>query len=186
MELMDAIYTRRSHRAFTNQPVAREAVEKLLSAAVQAPSASNMQPWAFAVIEDAALLREISDASRHLLLDEMDDGPQSSAYRARLSNPDFNIFYNAGTLVLVLASQETPFGAGDCCLAAQNIMLSAHDLGLGTCWIGFAQMYLNRPEAKSKLGIPEGYAVAAPLIVGHPAGAPPVPTKRAPNVLFWR
>lgn len=187
MDLMDAIYTRRSHRGFTPEPVSKETVERLIDAAIQAPSASNTQPWTFAVIQDEALLRELSDGAKTHLLKEFDAGPRAEHYRAMLSNPDFNIFYTAKTLLMIICRTAPPFGYGDCCLAAQNVMLTAHDMGLGTCWIGFAQMYLNQPEVKEKLGIPEDYTLIAPIIVGHPVNAtPPAPAKNAPEILFWR
>ncbi len=70
----------------------------------------------------------------------------------------------------------------DCALAAENLMLSAHGLGLGTCWIGFSQGYLNTPEGKQALGIPATWVPVAPIIVGHPKTVPAPVARREPEI----
>ncbi|SDF24775.1 nitroreductase family protein [Sporolituus thermophilus] len=186
MELFDAIQSRRSVRNYSPQAVSKDLLLQLLEAAVQAPSAMNSQPWAFAVIQDRELLNHYSDRAKAFLLSQMDQHPPLTKYRTALANPDFNIFYNAGTLLIVYAVPNGPHPEEDCCLAAQNIMLAAHGLGLGTCWIGFARPLLNLPEVKAELGVPAEYQAVAPLIVGYPASpVPPIP-KKPPQILLWR
>lgn len=186
MNLMEAIENRRSVRNYTDRKVDRAALEKLFAAAVMAPSASNSQPWAFAVIQDAKLLKEYSDRTKSHLLANTDEKSPLAKYRGMLANPDFNIFYNAGTLVVIYAKPGGLESRGDCCLAAQNLMLAAHGLGLGTCWIGFAKALLDLPELKRELGVPADYAVVAPIIVGYPQGRIPQLTRDEPQILFWR
>jgi len=66
-------------------------------------------------------------------------------------------------------------------MAAENTMLAALDLGLGSCWIGFAQPWLNSEEGLKALGLPQNYRAVAPLIIGHPkAEMPPVARKIPP------
>ena len=184
MELMEAIYKRRSVRFFTEEKVDKDVIDTLLNAAVQAPSAMNNQPWAFGVIQDKELMKKISDDSKAYLLAGIGSKPFLEAYRQLFSNPDYNIFYNAPVLLTVFARPEGPNPAVDCALAAQNIMLAAHALGLGTCWIGFAQMSFNLPELKELLGIPKEYSAVAPIILGHPAKASPEIVKKDPEILF--
>jgi nitroreductase len=187
LNLTEAIENRRSVRSYTAQKIDRATVTKLLHAAVQAPSASNTQPWSFVVIQDAALLKDYSDRSKSLLLSTIDlDNSPHKKYRAMLSNPDFNIFYTAGTLIVIYAKPMGRHSYGDCCLAAQNLMLAAHGLGFGTCWIGFAGTLLDTPEAKKELGVPADYSLVAPLIVGHPQGRIPQLTRDEPEILFWK
>jgi nitroreductase len=97
-----------------------------------------------------------------------------------LSNPDFQIFYHAPALIVISAVQGGPWAVEDCALAAANLMLAACAEGLGTCWIGFAQSWLQTLEGKTALDLPAAYLPVAPIIVGRPASAlPPVPRKDA-------
>lgn len=186
MNLTDVIANRRSVRSYTPQKVEKEKIEELLHAAVQAPSASNSQPWAFAVIQDTALLREYSERAKKFLLDSLEVNPGVAKYRGMLMNADFNIFYTAGTLVVIFAKPGGLHSHGDCCLAAQNLMLAAHGLGLGTCWIGFATAFLDQAAVKRELGVPEEYAAVAPLLVGYPHGRAPQLSRDKAEVLVWK
>ncbi|MDF2875464.1 MAG: fbiB [Sporomusa sp.] len=186
MELEEAINSRRSVRSYTNTTVDKATIEKLLDSAVQAPSAMNSQPWAYAIIQDGALLKEYSDRSKHYLLSILDQVPQLNKYKAAFENPEFNIFYNAQSLIIIFAKPSELHSSEDCCLAAQNLMLTAHNLALGTCWIGFARAFLNLPEVKAELRIPTGYEAIAPIIVGYPQVNPPAVPKKSPEILFWK
>ncbi len=186
MELLDVLYSRRSVRDYAAKRVGKKTILTLLDAAVQAPSAMNSQPWAFAVIQDKAELKKISDIAKKALLAGMKKSAPMNKYREMLEDPDFNIFYNASTLVLILAKPEGPCPAEDCRQAAQNFMLAAREMGLGTCFIGFATHYLNTAEAKAKYGIPAEYKVAAPLIIGTPKEPFGKKPKNPPEILFWK
>ena len=186
MELMEAIYNRRSVRFYTEETVDKDTIDKLIKAGIQAPSAMNVQPWAFGVIQDKALMQKISDDTKAYLLASISAKPYLECYRQLFSNPEFNIFYHAPVLLTVFAKPEGPNASCDCALAAQNIMLAAHSLGLGSCWIGFAQMSLNTPELKEQLGIPKEYTIVAPLIIGHPSKASAAIIKKEPEILFWK
>ena len=186
MELMQAIENRRSIRNYSTQPVDKETIRQLVHAAIQAPSAMNSQPWAFAAIQDASLLQDMSNRAKRLLLSVMDQKPLLEKYRGAMLNSEFNIFYNASTLLIVYARPEGPHPECDCTLAAQNIMLTAHDLGLGSCWIGFALPLLNLPEVKQELGVPAAYTAVAPLVIGYPAGKAPAIPRTDPEIFFWK
>jgi len=87
-------------------------------------------------------------------------------------------------LILISARSPGPWIVEDCALAAQNLMLVAHAERLGSCWIGFAQSFLNSLEGKKIAGLAEACVPVAPIIVGHAkAAAPPVP-RRNPDI-FW-
>lgn len=101
-----------------------------------------------------------------------------------VTDPSFNMFYNAGTLILICAKSSDQAAAEDCCLAARNLMLAACDLGLATCPIGFARSRLNLPDVKEELGIPVGYAPITPFIVGYPAETPPPVARLEPEILI--
>ena len=100
--------------------------------------------------------------------------------------PDFNIFYNAGTLIVICAKATGLFVVADCWLAAQNLMLAAYAMGLGTCVIGSAVSGLNTPQIKDELGIPFEVSAIAPIIVGVPADASPANPRKEPRILAWK
>jgi nitroreductase len=185
MELTEAIRGRRSVREYVTTPLDRREVESLLDAAVQAPSAMNRQSWAFVVIEDQALLTRYSDQIKPLVLASLAGSPLPLDFAKTLADPAYHIFHGAPALIVIHARTEDPFATIDCCLAGQNLMLAAHDRGLGSCWIGLAEGWLNRDAVKDELSVPRTWTAIAPIIVGHPKGiAAPVPRRR-PEVI-WR
>jgi nitroreductase len=76
--------------------------------------------------------------------------------------------------------------AADCWLAAENLMLAAFSMGLGTCVIGSAISGLNTPEMKDELGIPAELSAIAPVIVGVPSGESAAVSRREPQILCWK
>ena len=185
MDLIQVLETRRSIRRYEDRGVDRTLIEKLITLATQAPSAMNAQPWAFAVITDKQKLEEYSTQSKALLLDTMDQHPLFQRYRAALSRKAFNIFYNAPVLIVIYAKPEGPVPEADACLAAQNLMLAAHNEGLGTCWIGFSRDFLNTSEIKTELGIPDEYTAAAPLVLGYAAIDHPAVPRKDPEIYYF-
>jgi hypothetical protein len=87
---------------------------------------------------------------------------------------------------VIYARPMGPFVVADCWLAAENLMLAAHALGLGSCVIGSAVGALNAPEVKLELGIPADSTAVAPVIVGTPKGEWPATTRKPPQILGWR
>jgi len=181
MDLNDAIFSRRSIREYTSEAVGNDTVEHLIQAAVQAPSAVNSQAWTFTVVRNPKILDEISRlAKAHMLATAI--GHDSEHFRVLLADPNFHIFYHAPVLVLISAKVAGPWIVENCALAAENLMLCARGLGLGTCWIGFAQTFLNTPEGKRLLGLPEETVPVAPIIVGHPRSIPFDVPRKSPEV----
>jgi nitroreductase len=180
MELKDAISGRRSVRDYKATPVEESDIRNLIDAAVHAPSAINQQPWRFTVVRDTERLLRISDEAKAYLLRGPAVELASSPVRSLLDNPGFNVFYNAPVLIVISAAG--PWAVEDCALAAENLMLSAHAAGLGTCWIGFAQSWLGTPEGKALLMLPETEAPVAPIIVGHPKAASAAVPRNPPRI----
>ncbi|MBS0336005.1 MAG: nitroreductase family protein [Proteobacteria bacterium] len=176
---MDAIGTRRSVRAYTEQRPGEDVIHTLLEAAVRAPTAMHLEPWGFAIVQDRAMLKRYSDRAKAAL-------GEPPGHPEMLDDPDFNIFYDAGTLVVVCRRSSGPFADADCWLAAENLMLAAAEMGLGTCCIGFAVGVLNTPEAKRELNIPADGAAVAPIILGYPRGSVAQVPRKAPEILAWK
>ncbi len=186
MDVKEAIFQRRSVREFTDQPVDRATVLVLIQAATQAPSAVNQQPWAFAVVQDKALLKGYSDRAKSLLGRAAGQGALDPELKEMLADPVFNIFYNAGTLIVICAKPVGQHPDWDCCLAGQNLMLAALGMGLGTCPIGLAWPLLEEPDVRRDLKMPPEYVPVLPIIVGYPSQPPPPVPRNAPEVLCWK
>ena len=183
MELRDALYGRRAIRHFTAEAVARPALERLVDAAIQAPSAVNAQPWQFTIIRNTALLDSIAAQAKNHMLSLAMANNFPSHFRTTLAEQDYHIFYHAPALIVISAGSGE-WAMEDASLAAQNLMLSAYAAGLGSCWIGFAQAWLKTKEGRSAIELESEYTPVAPIIIGHPAQLPP-PVPRQPARMRW-
>lgn len=194
LSALDAIFVRRSVRAYAAQQPDKDTIRALLDAAVQAPTAMHAERWAFAVIQDRRALKRYSDRAKGSWMQATDQHRQlhptarprtESVFAMQMADPEFNVFYNAGTLIVICA-KPGPFAAADCWMAAENLMLAACALGLGTCCIGSAVPALSSEDVKTELAIPPDFEVVVPIIVGIPS-EPPSPTVRnEPKILSWR
>jgi len=184
MNVLQAIRERRAVRDFRPEPVSAGLLYQLISAASWAPSAINEQPWQFTVITDKAVLDEISDRAKAWMRKDLDAWPRSDHFRDILAEPEFHIFYNAPCLVVISTTSTGPWMREDAALAAENLMLLATSLGLGSCWIGFAQGWLNTPQGHQILNLSDKALVVAPIILGHPRTVPPPVARKAP-LISW-
>ena len=185
---MDAINQRRAVRDYAPRKIDQAVIRTLLDAAVHAPTAVHEEPWAFAIVQDGNTLKRLSDTVKELLVGGADPIHRVLGGHAleRFTSPQFNAFYNAGTLIVIYGKPLGPFVVADCWLAAENLMLAACANGLGTCPIGLAVAALNTPKWKGELGVSAEMTAFAPIIVGWPAGeTPPVPRKPA-EILYWK
>jgi nitroreductase len=189
MPLGSALGGRASVRKFKPDILTRSQVRGLLAAAVRAPTARHQEAWSFVVVQDRSLLKKISGWAKPLLVEDARrlhvDRHGRSHGAAAFADPDFNIFYDAGTLILVCGPRDAPFLAADCWMAAENIVLAAHAAGLGACVIGSAVGALESEDIRDLLDIPASIAVVAPIIVGVPAEAAAPSPRSEPKVLHW-
>lgn len=142
MEVFEAIRKRHSIRAYLNNKVSKEKLERILEAGRLAPSAGNIQPWHFIVVTDAYK-------------------------RKKLSRGRFAKFLVESPVVLVGCGdiKASPnWYVVDTTIAMQNIVLAATSEDLGTCWIGS----FNENQVKELLSIPERFRVIALLALGYP------------------
>ena len=160
MTLDNSLYSRRSVRRFTPQPVARESVQALLERAILAPSASNLQSWRFVVVDDPPLLQRVRSFSPGI-------GGQP---------PCIVLFcLDARLLPLNAAGVLNPSHAVlDLAMAAENFMLAAVERELGTCVV---RSY--HPQIVKKiLGLPEYVLPEFLVTLGHPDQNPDMPRRR--------
>ena len=181
-DITSVIAGRRAIRSYTDEIVDRTVIEDLLRAAVEAPSAMNLQPWAFAVFQGRALLETFSRRAAAFFREPHTTlVPEARAH----AGGDDALFHRASTLILICATSDDRQAAEDCCLAAENLMLSAHARGLGTCPIGSSRAWLTLPSVREELGLSHAIPVF-PLVLGVPAAVPPGPTRKEPIILAWR
>ena len=168
MELQDVIEKRRSIRKFSEKPVSRELLTKLIQAASMAPTASNLQAWRFFVVDDPELVRNIDSFSPGL----SGKPPVIIAVASDLAEAERRGSQNSLKYGLMM----------DAAMAAENLMLRAVDLGLGTCAI---KSY-NDKAVHKLLKLPETMRLEILISVGWPEGEPRMP-KRKPmeEVLYW-
>jgi nitroreductase len=147
METWDTIRARRNVRRYTDQPVARADLERILDAGRRAPSAGNWQPWNYVVITDRPQLAEL----------------------AKVWQGAWHIAHSAATIAFVVRQPEDTRQQDllmyDLGQATVNIMLAATDLGIGS---GHAAVS-DQEQARRVLGFPDGYFCAYLIGLGYPA-----------------
>jgi nitroreductase len=160
MDALEAIRTRRSIRKYRTDPVPRELIETVIDAGRLAATGGNKQPWEFVVVTDPAKRAELAVMGGH-----------------------GKFIAQAPVCIAVFAGEGiTPFE--DCAAAAQNILLAARALGLGTCWVGNPRASFAE-RARVFLGAPEKYKFFALIALGY-SDESPQPPKRAPGqVTHW-
>lgn len=183
MEWLDTLHGRRAVRAYADAPPSPEQLDAVLEAATWAPSGMNLQPWRFYLVEGRPALKAISDKAKVHALDGLQGRAESQALRGMLEAPDFNLFYDAPALIIICSAEEGEMALKDCCLAAGALMLAAFAEGLGTCWIGLAEGWLARPEARRWLGLPDTVRPVAPIIIGVPSGSAAAPARAPPRIV---
>jgi nitroreductase len=193
-EMLHLLSARQSVRSFSPEIVSDATVRTLLHAAVQAPTAMHVEPWMFVVVQDHDALKRCSAAARAMILEQphvysdLHDPapiPKNGGFLKALGQPDFNIFYNANTLILICGRMTNPFVTADCWLAAENLMLAATALGLGSCCIGSALGAVNSEAVKIQLGIPPDVVAVAAIVVGVPTHPAPPSPRRPPVIIEW-
>lgn len=167
--VLQAIADRRSIRGYQNQQITDEQLSILLTAAQQAPSARNSQPWHFSAVQNQELLARINESFRAEMLKNA-QGPM----RETFEKSDYSVFYHAPTVIFVSTNMnpELRYPRHDCGLAVENIALAAHSIGLGTVILGMpveAFKGPDGPEFKKLLGFPKGYDYMIAVAVGVPA-----------------
>jgi nitroreductase len=182
MELDICIKGRRSVRSYRDEPVSKEQIETVLEAGVWAPTGMNRQPWKFIVIEDNKLITYVSEETKILVQQMMPLMAEKFQTKADI------ICYNAPVLILICTEKDKQWGNTnllDSVLAVQNMFLKAYELGLGTCYMGFVQLLSSKPEVLKKIGVPEGYEMMVPFILGHPKTKQGVGKRNKPEILKW-
>lgn len=161
MDTIEAILSRRSIRKYTSAKVTDEQINILLKAAMYAPSAVNKQPWHFVVFRNSNSIKQILEA-----------------------HPNASMLAGASAAILVCYDEHLQHDAGygpvDCAASMQNMLLAAHDLGLGAVWVGLYPR-ANRMEAVQRIfSLPEYVKGFAIVSLGYPAESKTKPDRFNP------
>lgn len=160
MDVVELIKTRRSIRSFTSDPVSDEVLRQLVDAGCWAPTASNMQAWQFVVVRDKETIKKLQRFSPGLFV-----APPALIVIGVDRNRAFAKCGEMGRDLLCVF---------DACMAAQNIMLLAHSMGLGTCVL----RSFDQKAFQIMLDIPEQVTPELVITVGVPKGMPKPPERR--------
>lgn len=147
---------------FLDQPVEKEKLLRCLESARVAPSACNAQPWKFIVVDDPEAKKRLAESAF--------SGMYSINTHAARAPVLVAVVSQKGKLTAWLGNQvqSTDFHLVDIAIACEHFVLQAHDLGLGTCWLG----WFNARKAAQVLGVPRRYKVEVLVSVGYTAGIP--------------
>ncbi len=169
MDAMECILSRTSIRDFSDSPVTPAEVTKLLAAGMAAPSAVNMQPWMFEIVDR----RELLDALAEKL-----------PYAKMLKNAPLAILV-CGDLRKTLDQREREYWVEDCSAAAQNILLAAHALGMGAVWTAVHPVGSRIDAVQSLLNMPDYLIPLNVIPVGYPAEGSAPKQKWDESKIHW-
>jgi nitroreductase len=160
MEAIEALKTRRSVRMYENKPVTNALLETIVDCGRLAASARNVQPWEFVVVTNADVQKKIADMAPH------------------------GRFIADAAACIAVVCKDSEYYLEDGSAATQNMLLAAHALGLGSCWVaGDRKPYAG--AVQTLLNLPAGYKLISLVVVGYAAQIP-APAKRSLNeVIHW-
>ncbi|MFI3318674.1 MAG: nitroreductase family protein [Rikenellaceae bacterium] len=158
--IYESIMSRSSVRAYTDQPIEQEKIEKMLKAGMAAPTAGNRQPWELVVVTD----RQVLDGFPPIV-----KGAHMAA-RAQLAI----VVCGSPTRALL-----PDFWVQDCSAVTENILLAAHGMGLGAVWCGAYPNDANDRVGKIRklLSMPEDLTALSIIVIGYPLGEPKIKDK---------
>lgn len=164
MNVSEVIAKRKSVRAYLNKPVLAEDLAKIVEAGQWAPNAGKFK---ISVIRNAGLRQRINDLTHDAMVNSGVEFLQQ-----RVSLPGYQPLYGAPVLILLSGPVEAPYSAVNTALAAENMLLQATGLGLGSCYIVTPTLAMNAENNRAlaqEAGIPDGYALQCAVILGYAA-----------------
>lgn len=169
--VLDNIATRTSIRDYEARPVEKEKVEKMLRAAMAAPTAMNKQPWHFVVVDQRSVLDSLADA-----------------------NPNAKMLLKAPLAIVVCGDMNKVIEGGgrdfwiqDASAATENLLLAAHAMGLGAVWTGAYPSEERSKAISATLSLPDNLVPLNMIVIGYPVEHPQPKDKfKEENITFKR
>jgi len=174
------IKERRSTRLFKEIPLDKSTINSIIQVGKFAPSAKNSQPWQFIVITNKETIQELSLQVKYEIKkilrrrviyqifnpDLRKKETLQSLYGLTMAKKD--VIFHEAPVVVFIVTKKGVFNDESCACCAENMMLAAHSLEIGSCWIGFAHFLGQNKRVLERIGVPKNMHIAAALIFGHP------------------
>jgi nitroreductase len=170
--LLEIIKQRRSTRAFDDRPVLRADMEKLLEAAIWAPSGGNNQTWLFTAIINKDIIGKMNELIRQGFQTWIpdDDYPGKLGAKKHSQREDFHFCHHAPALIIASNIPNYENAMADCSLALENIFLLAESVGLGSCYINSPHWLRNDQPLRDfllTLGVPKEHTICSSAAIGY-------------------
>ncbi len=160
MDAIECMKTRRSIRAFLDEPIPRAVVEDVVDCGRLAATANNFQPWVFIAVEDPKLRKQIADVT------------------------DWGKFIAQAPVCIAVFCSKTKYFLEDGSAATQNVLNAARAHGLGSCWVaGHQKQYAGK--VREMLGVPDSHLLVSLVALGQAAEEPDPEKKGLDEVLHW-
>ncbi len=169
LSAIEAIATRTSIRAYTDEPVDSAQIDLLLRSAMAAPTAGNLQPWRFVVISDGTLLRALADCFRSASM--VAEAPVAILVCGDLDNR--------------FQEEGLDYWVQDCSAATENLLLAAHASGLGAVWCGVHPIPERVQALRELLHLPDNICPLNIVALGHPSENPNIKNKWKPENIHY-
>jgi nitroreductase len=212
-ETEQVIFNRRSVRLFKKEQVPEFMIKRILEAGRFAPSAGNCQPWKFVVLRDQALIEDVTktivgftklfkffleyrrpgffwlrpSAKVSIRIRHNDLAPAPFGAISLIADGKLVLWHNAPTVILIFKDKRGVSNPDlDAGIAGQNMVLAAHSMGLGTCWVGFAKLAFDYHYKWTRyFGIKYPYKFANSIAIGWPNGEPDGIIERPTHAVDW-
>ena len=165
--VIENIMARRSVRAYKEQAVPRELMEQVVECGINAPNAMNAQQWEVRVVESKAWIDKATEAYKQSV--------KGTPAEKMVAEPSFKNMFRNAPAVIFIGHKPSKYTAVDCGLMAENMMLAAQSLGLGTVCMASPVMFLTQAagaEFLSSLSFSEGYEPLICIGIGYADEAP--------------
>jgi len=198
-EVIKCIKSRRSIRNYREEALPKETIEKIIEAGKYAPSAENRQPWKFVVITNKELMKELSEETKKQIewilkkrrkfrkkYKELEER-ETLLFLQAVAKSSKDVIFHEAPVVIFIITEDRAFNDESCACAAENMMLAAWSMGIGSCWIGFAKFLEMNEEAREKIGVPSNHHIASCIVFGYPEKVPkkPLPRKPTSGIMKW-
>ncbi|MBP2640522.1 MAG: nitroreductase family protein [Firmicutes bacterium] len=179
-ETIKSIIERRSFRKFKQEQIADDELNLILLAGSYAPCAGGRQSPVMVVLQDKNMIAKLGKMNKQLFYQNL-----PPAFKMKVSSEQPSIadderiisaFYNAPTVITVFAPKTYHYPIEDCSVMIENMMIAAHSLGIGSCFIGRAAETFETEDGKEIIkdwNIGEDYTAVAHCILGYPEGNSP-------------